>query len=84
MEHCPLEAVLCPDGVNRVPVTKIELEGLPDGRLRWILWSGDREIFSAIGQPKDHKSMMLATEWMVAAMTGVPKEDDFLSLFETN
>jgi hypothetical protein len=70
--------------VNDVEVTKIELESMPGGRLRWVLWCGNREIFSAVGQPKDHKSMMRATEWIVSAMTGVPKEDDFLSLFENN
>jgi hypothetical protein len=84
MKRCPLEAALCPDGVNDVDVTKIVLEGLPGGRLRWVLWSGDKEIFSAIGRPQDHKSMVRATEWMVSAMTGVPKEDDFVSLFESN
>lgn len=44
-----------------VDVTKIEIEVLPGGSCRWILWAGERRIYSAVAKPLDRPAMLKAT-----------------------
>lgn len=44
-----------------VDVTKIEIEVLPGGSCRWILWTGDRRLYSAVARPADRPAMLKAT-----------------------
>jgi hypothetical protein len=56
-----LENALFPADGSSVDVTKIEIEILPGGSCRWILWAGERRIYSAVARPLDRPAMLKAT-----------------------
>ena len=78
-------ALFQPDG-EPVIVTKIEIESCGSG-LRWILWCGDRRIYTAPVQPEQLVGMLKCTQVFCTSMflqTNVPKERIDTSCLEEN
>ncbi len=57
------------------PIGRIELVPLPNGHIRFVVWSEGQSIFSPVAAPRDFDCLLKCTRLLIDSLAGVMSDE---------